>query len=204
MIRLLSSLPLCARRCLDALEVEHCRHAGRENGHLIFTYSDFARWGMSRKSVERGICWLEKTGVIRVQHGRRSYADLRTPSIYTLTHLPTFENGKWVEATNDWKTKNQRQNSTGAGVKRVLAQAKSQRQKVTDTPQKPASEEYCLLYSRGGGRGRAAEQSTPSPSPPAPSPEAEHSTLPPALSAAAPSLTLGSSSVVPFARRRVP
>ncbi len=150
MVRLLSELPLCARRCLDALEVEHCRHGGRENGQLIFTYSDFARWGMSRSGAKRGIRRLEKTGIIRVQHGRRAYADLRTPSVYTLTHLPTFKNGKWVEPTHDWKTKYRGQNGTGARVKMLQAPAKSQGQNVTDTPQKPGSEEYCYIESRGG------------------------------------------------------
>jgi hypothetical protein len=108
MIRVLRELGLTARRILDCLELEHCRHGGRENGKLICTYDDFERAGIQRSCIREGLDELVAAGLIKiVRPGRRAYADLRVPSMYRLTYLTTFQDSKWVEATHDWKTKYQ-------------------------------------------------------------------------------------------------
>src|SRR5262245_2747805 len=112
MIRVLRELSLTAWRILATLEIEHCRHGGRENGKLVSTYDDF-ECHVQRSSIRQALDELVAAGLIEiVRPGRRSYADLRTPSIYRLTYLPTFQNGKWIEATHDWKKQNTRPEST--------------------------------------------------------------------------------------------
>jgi len=104
LIRILRGLSLAARRCLDTLELEHCRRGGRENGGLVCTYTNFEQGGVtSRHSIARGLRELEHCGVIRIQRGRRAYADMRLPSTYTLTFLSTFQDGKESSPTHDWK-----------------------------------------------------------------------------------------------------
>jgi len=105
LIHVLQRLSLNARRILDALEIEHCRHGGRENGRLLCPYRSFAIFGLtSGTRISHAFHELKTARLIEIiRPGRRSFADLRTPSLYRLTYLPTFENGKWVERTDEWK-----------------------------------------------------------------------------------------------------
>jgi hypothetical protein len=112
LIRVLRELSLTARRILDCLELEHCRHGGRDNGKLICTYGEF-ECCVQRSCIREGLDELVAAGLIKiVRPGRRAYADLRVPSMYRLTYLTTFQDGKWIEATHDWKKQNSRPNST--------------------------------------------------------------------------------------------
>ena len=106
LIRVLKDLSLSARRILDTLEIEHCRHGGRDNGELPCTYSDFERY-IQRKTIRPALNELIAAGLIEVTRiGRRAYADLpRTCSLYRVTYLPTFRDGEWAEPTHDWKNK---------------------------------------------------------------------------------------------------
>jgi hypothetical protein len=111
-IRILRELSLAARRILDCLEIEHCRHGGRENGNLLYTYDDFERF-VQRSCIRPALDELLAAGLIEITRpGRRSYADLRVPSMYRLTYLWTFQNGKWIEPTNEWKKQKTRPEST--------------------------------------------------------------------------------------------
>ena len=53
------------------------------------------------------------------EQGRKSYGDLRIPSRYRVTYLPTFADGRWAEATHEWrrleKQKAGGENAPGAG-----------------------------------------------------------------------------------------
>jgi hypothetical protein len=116
MIRILLGLSLSARRILDRLEIEHCRHGRRQNGRLICTYADFERAGIQRSCIRAALDELISAGLIEiVRPGRRSYADLRMPSAYRLTFEPTFEDGKPVAPTHEWKQKARPESTTGAG-----------------------------------------------------------------------------------------
>jgi hypothetical protein len=114
LIRILRELSLTARRILDTLEIEHCRHGGRENGKLTCTYDFLERHaGIHRSCIPAALRKLVAAGLIEItRSGRRSYADLRTPTLYRLTYLPTFENGNWIEPTHEWKKRNTRPEST--------------------------------------------------------------------------------------------
>jgi hypothetical protein len=113
MIRVLRELSLTARRILDTLEIENCRHSGKENGNLISTYDDFETF-VQRSSIRKALDELVAAGLIEITElGRRAYADLRSPSLYRLTYLHSFQNGKWIEPTHEWKKKqNTRPDST--------------------------------------------------------------------------------------------
>jgi hypothetical protein len=99
LIRTLRELSLTARRILDTLEIEHCRHSGKENGNLICTYSDLERAGVDRTRIRKALDELVSFGLVEITRlGRRSYADLRNPTLYRITYLRTFKNGQETPA----------------------------------------------------------------------------------------------------------
>lgn len=96
----LANLSLAARRCLDRLMIEHMQHAGKENGNLRCTYTDFEKFGVRRASVAEAIREIEAAGLVVVEErGRGGNREYRKPSIYRLTWLPA--NG--MEPTDEWK-----------------------------------------------------------------------------------------------------
>ena len=113
MIRVFLGLSLAARRILDVLEIEHCRHGRRDNGRLVCTYSNFEQGGVRRGSICGALRELVAVGLIEITRlGRRSYADLRLPSMYRLTFEPTYVDGKRVEPTHEWKKQKTGDHST--------------------------------------------------------------------------------------------
>ena len=128
LLRVLRELSLTARRIIDTLEIEHCRHGGRENGKLLCPYRSFRIFGLTSGSrISEAIQELKAAKLIEiVRPGRRSYADLRTPTLYRLTYLHTFENARWVEATHDWKKKARVKTNRVTRFKSNLENTKSQ------------------------------------------------------------------------------
>src|SRR5262245_7781192 len=58
---------------------------------------------------------LVSAGIIEiVRPGRHAYADLRIPSLYRLTFEPTYQDGKAVAPSHDWKQKARSDLTTGA------------------------------------------------------------------------------------------
>lgn len=96
------AMPLCARRALDRLMLEHMAHAGQENGNLIVTFDDFVRDGVgSRSATARAVRILEALGFLDVTlQGHRSFGGAHLPSRYALTWLPRSDGGL---ATNRWR-----------------------------------------------------------------------------------------------------
>ena len=96
-------------RVLDRLELEHARHAGRNNGLLIVTHADFAQWGLSPKNVKPAIDEGIDRGLIRITHqGSRRGGAHDNPSRYQLTYLqwkfiPAIGPPQYMEPTNEWK-----------------------------------------------------------------------------------------------------
>jgi DNA-binding transcriptional ArsR family regulator len=171
LIRVLRELSLTARRILDSLEIEHCRRGGRENGQLIATYTHLALvCNVTRRSIPNGLRELESAGLIKkARQGRRSYADLRVPSMYRLTYLSTFHDGKWTEPTHDWKQKAGAMRDTGTGEMRDTGYPQKPVQKVT--PREPESRgkeghSYLDLGVEGGGGAADKYRLTVSPSAP--------------------------------------
>jgi hypothetical protein len=175
MIRVLRGLSLTARRFLDTVEIEHCRRGGRENGRLIVTYSDFERelgGNTNRRGIARAVRELEAAGIIKVRRGRRAFADLRLPSVYTLTFEPTYNDGKAADPTHDWKQKTGGLSTPGAGG--LLTPGNGQKpgafSPLREGESRGPFNPYYLDLGRTGGGG-AADLSGPSPPPQAPPPE---------------------------------
>ena len=157
LIQVLRGLSLAARRILDSLEIEHCGRGGRENSRLLCPYRSLGIFGLtSGTRISRAFRELKTAGLIEITRpGRRSFADLRTPSRYRLTYLPTFENGKWVEPTHEWKkTKNQGPNEPRDAVQIEPRDPQKPGSNRTASPRVSQGQiEPHYLESRGGGRG---------------------------------------------------
>lgn len=93
------SLSLNARRSLDRIEVEHCDHAGLENGNLIVTHANFIEYGVSQNLVADAIDELSFKGLIKVERGVASDGSSH-PNRYRLTFYGCHEA---AAPTNDWK-----------------------------------------------------------------------------------------------------
>src|SRR4029077_9771971 len=83
------ALSAAAKCVLERLMIEHMRHGGTRNGHLICTHKDFGEYGIRypsiapaiRKCVAHGIVVITDRGWRAAAHGR--------PAQYRLTFLPT-------------------------------------------------------------------------------------------------------------------
>jgi hypothetical protein len=94
------------RRLLDRLELEHMRHGGAENGRLVCTYDDLAKWGLRRASVALAIRQAVGLGFLEVTRaGYKSAAEFRVTSLYRLTYV--FGRGRGrrdrQEPTDEWE-----------------------------------------------------------------------------------------------------
>ncbi len=92
------------RRFVDFLMVEHCNHAGRENGKLQATYDQLVRQGIPRKRIAGAIREAVARGLVVVtRHGGLYGAvSCRTPSLYRLTWIGCIKTQS--TATNEWKS----------------------------------------------------------------------------------------------------
>ena len=102
------SLGIYELRFLTALEVEHCRHAGKENGYLVLTYDDAARAGVEREYFRRTLDTLVSLNLVELTHkGQYRQAARTDPNRYRLTYLKhklTSVSGapSYVQAQHDW------------------------------------------------------------------------------------------------------
>jgi hypothetical protein len=155
---LFRSLRLTDLRILLRLEIEHASCGGKQNGDLTCTYTDFVEYGVRRASIPEGIRRLVRGGFLVVtEQGRQSYGDLRIPSRYRVTYLPSFADGRWVEPTHEWllleKQKAGRENAPGAGPENAPSDDDFPDAKTKLHGQKPDAESRLLSRSRGGGVG---------------------------------------------------
>ena len=162
------SLRLTDLRILQRLEIEHASHGGKQNGDLTCTYSDFVEYGLRRASIPEAIRRLVRGGFLVVtEQGRQSYGDLRIPSRYRVTYLPTFADGRWVEPTHEWrlleKQKAGRTNAPGAGPASGPGVPDFPDAKTKLHGQKPDAESKLLSRSRGGGVGVCGTEDLSSP-----------------------------------------
>jgi hypothetical protein len=156
LIHVLSELSLTARRILDTLEIEHCRRGGRENGKLVCTYDDLENSGIDRTYIRKALDKLIASGLIEITRvGQRAYADLRSPTLYRLTYLPTFESGKWIEPTHEWK-KQKASAESATGTSGGSATDNGQKPVAEAPPQEGKASAECataiyILGVEGGG-----------------------------------------------------
>jgi hypothetical protein len=99
------AMSLAARKALERLQREHMAHAGRENGRLKVTWSDFERAGVQRRTISETIAELETLGLaMRTFRGRSSHGeDPGAAAMFRLTWLPVIEPNDLRPATNEWK-----------------------------------------------------------------------------------------------------
>jgi hypothetical protein len=95
-------------RLLDRIELEHCAHAGRENGYLTVTYRDFVEYGIGRKFIKRAIDRAVQLGLLVVHPGLYRGGAKRQPSLYQLTYLkskfvPVAGAPYYLESIHDWR-----------------------------------------------------------------------------------------------------
>ena len=106
--RLWKSLGIYHRRFLEALEIEHCRQGGQENGFLILTYEQAEDHGVKRSRFSDTRKRLVELRLLEVTHqGKYRQAAVADPSRYRLTYLlhkiesatgaPTY-----VQAQHEW------------------------------------------------------------------------------------------------------
>lgn len=80
--------PMPLRRVLERLEIEHMRHAGKENGHLVVSYDQFVKFGVSRKAIRGALELGERLGLLEVRQSNNWIGDIRQPNEYRLTYVP--------------------------------------------------------------------------------------------------------------------
>ncbi len=93
--------PINTRRVVERVALEHMAHAGRMNGELIVTYTDFQKWGIRSPSISAAIQDAILRGLIdRTQKGRASHGLDRWPSKYAVGWYPRRDA---AAALNRWK-----------------------------------------------------------------------------------------------------
>jgi hypothetical protein len=109
-----ASLGIYHHRMLAALECEHANHGGKQNGELVFTYTDGEKAGIPRRYFNATLTWLDTIGLMKREH-QGSYAGgaLRDPNLYRLTYLPQkieqlsgpplylFPSNEWIEVEEE-------------------------------------------------------------------------------------------------------
>jgi hypothetical protein len=103
------SLSRYAFLALTRLEAEHCAHAGKENGWLIVTYDQFAKWGVPRKWIKPALTELVDVKLLVIEReGRAAKLGHGVPALYRLTYLksklvPIAGAPRYVEPSGDWQ-----------------------------------------------------------------------------------------------------
>lgn len=91
------------RKFIDFLMIEHCNHAGRENGNLQATYDQLTSAGLTRKRISGAIREAERRGLVEVMKrgGLFGVNAHRSTSRYRLTWIGTVDPP--CKATNEWQ-----------------------------------------------------------------------------------------------------
>jgi len=95
-------LSLTARRVIERIEIELGHHGGNDNGRLVVTYDDFARYGIDRHAIAPAIREAEALGFIEItQRGRAGNAKWHAPNTFRLTFCPSKRGGS--DSTHEWR-----------------------------------------------------------------------------------------------------
>lgn len=95
-------------RLLDRIELEHCAHAGRENGYLTVTYRQFVDWGIGRRFIKPAIQDAMQLGLLEVYPRLYRGGARSRPNLYRLTYLkakfvPAAGALYYLEPMRDWR-----------------------------------------------------------------------------------------------------
>jgi hypothetical protein len=99
------------RKFIDFLMIEHCNHAGRENGKLQATYDQLSASGLARKRIASAIREAVDRGLVDVTRRGGLYGAVahRTTSRYRLTWIGTLVPA--CGPTNEWQRFKRKTNS---------------------------------------------------------------------------------------------
>lgn len=86
---------------MDFLLIEHCNHAGRENGNLRATHKQLRDAGMTAALIRTAIEECVRLGLIAFERGGR-WAFTNQPSRFRITF---YADKSGNSPTNDWKAK---------------------------------------------------------------------------------------------------
>ena len=93
-------LSLTGHRILARIEIEHAKHAGRENGRLPVTHADFREYGIDHNVVGSGIREVAALGFLeQTQRGFAGPTE-HCPSLFRLTYLPASP----ARPTDEWRS----------------------------------------------------------------------------------------------------
>ncbi len=92
--------PIPLAKILERIEIEHMRHAGKENGHLIVSYDQLVEHGVSRRTIRGSIDLGVALGLLEVRQSGEWAGDVRTPNMYRLTYLPEKDR---KAPTDEWE-----------------------------------------------------------------------------------------------------
>ena len=82
--------PINTRRFVERLMIEHMAHAGTENGKLVCTYDDLAKFGVASRHRHAAIADALARGLVdRTEQGKPSTGADRWPSKYA--RCPGFQ-----------------------------------------------------------------------------------------------------------------
>jgi hypothetical protein len=97
-------LPPLARQVVDAIELELMRHAGKDNGQLVVSYADFAKYctaSTHKRLIARAIREAEALGFLIIVRGTAGVGKNRLPNQYRLTYMLGLNGGppsdEWSE-----------------------------------------------------------------------------------------------------------
>ena len=93
------SMSVNCRKLIDRLLLEHCNHAGLENGGLICTYNHFQEYGLTRNKIRPAIEEADFLGLVKHQRGKMVFSK-NQPNSYRITFYGTSEAR---DPTNEWK-----------------------------------------------------------------------------------------------------
>jgi hypothetical protein len=117
------ALSINGRRVVERIQLEHLRHAGRDNGYLPVTFNDFVAAGVSRKYVSPSIIEAEALGLIeRTSRGRKKYGDNPgAPSTFRITFLGGYSETDIWPASDEWRRFDSVKNAKAAVAEAVRA-----------------------------------------------------------------------------------
>ncbi len=127
------------RKLVDYIMLEHCRHAGQENGNLMATYAQLVAYGLTLNCIAAAIWEAEKLGLIQCRHGGR-YHGSNEPNRYTLTWIGTLDS----PASNPWKGKDEQD------VERSRKPPRHSRKNAVRTPRSAITVISEVRLPRGG------------------------------------------------------
>lgn len=117
------ALSVNGHRLISFLQIEHCSHAGRENGNLMATHQQLREYGLIGDQIRPAIEEAEFLGLLQFERGGR-WANSNRPSLYRLTFYADREGNP---PTDDWKRLDKTQIKDWKDERRALTAARKKR-----------------------------------------------------------------------------